>query len=241
MKITKTFLIAAFAAVSVQSCDSQAGGLSSGTANSLAVVQQILTASTNQGFSILGNTDSFLTNALIEAVIPEDLKKINTNLQNLGLSSLVEKEKQYIGQAAVSSVAIAKPIVTQAIQEITISDAIGIATGGKGAATEYLKNKTQSKLIAAIQPQVESQLQANGITSLINNAAKGTNLLNTIGSIFGKSQTTSTDLSSSISQYASEQIVNGLFEVSKDYEKKNTNANVLGNILSGVLGGTSQQ
>jgi len=239
MNITKTFVIVAFAATSVQSCDSQSGGLLN-SAGALGTVQQILTASTNQGFSVLGNTDSFLTNALIEAVIPENLKKINTNLQNLGLGSLVDKEKQYIGQAAAASVAVAKPIVTQAIQEMTLNDAIAIATGGKGAATQYLKDKTQGKLIAAIQPQVESQLQSSGITSLIDNASKGTNLLNSLGAIFGKKQTTSTDLSSSISQYASEQIINGLFEVSKDYEMKNANAAALGNIVESVLSGNSK-
>ncbi len=238
MKITtisKLVLACTLAVFSFQSCDTQGSSVASNT--SLNLVKQLLTSSTNQGFSILGDTKAFLTNALIEAVMPDELKSINTKLQNAGLGSLVEKEKQYIGKAAEASVDVAKPIITSAIQEMTISDAVSILSGGKGAATQYLKNKTQDKLIAAIQPQVESQLNSNGVTTLINNATKDKTLQTAIGLILGNKQTTSTDVSGSISQYASKQIVDGLFEVAKDYEVKNSSLGT--NILNSVLGGGS--
>ena len=234
--ISKLVLASTFV-VTVQSCDTTQGS-STASQTGLNSVKQIMTSSTNQGFSVLGNSNSFLTNALVDAVMPDELKKINSKLETLGLSSLVEKEKQYIGKAAEASVDVAKPIITSAIQEMTLTDAISILSGGKGAATQYLKNKTQDKLVAAIQPQVESQLNANGVTSLINNATKDTSVLGALGTILGNKQSTSTDVSGSISQYASQQIVNGLFEVAKDYEVKNSSLS--GSILNSVLGGNSK-
>ncbi|MGM5629956.1 DUF4197 domain-containing protein [Apibacter raozihei] len=234
--ISKLILVSTFV-ISLQSCDTQGSSTSTTSTAGLNTVKQMMTSSTNQGFSVLGNSNSFITNALIEAVMPDELKKINTKLENLGLSSLVTKEKEYIGKAAESSVNVAKPIITSAIQEMTISDAVSILSGGKGAATEYLKNKTQSKLIAAIQPQVESQLNSNGLTSLINNATKDKSVKSAIDALLGNKQSsTNSNVSSSISQYASQQIVDGLFEVAKDYEMKNS---ISKSILGTLLGGSS--
>lgn len=232
VNFTKRFFISALILAGIFSCETQQGTTSSNSVG-LNAVKQLLTSSTNQGFSILGDTDSFLTNALIEAVLPEKLKEINTKLENLGLSSLVEKEKQYIGKAAATSVDIAKPIVTSAIQEITLADAIGIISGGKGAATEYLKSKTERKLIEAIQPEVDDYLNSNGITSLINNATQDNSIKSAFATILGKN-TTTTNVGNSISEYASQQIVDGLFAVAKDYEVKNYN---LSGVLNSVLGG----
>ncbi|WP_128331212.1 DUF4197 family protein [Apibacter sp. HY039] len=234
--ISKLILASTFV-ISLQSCYTQGSSTSTTSTAGLNTVKQMMTSSTNQGFSVLGNSNSFITNALIEAVMPAELKKINTKLENLGLSSLVTKEKEYIGKAAESSVNVAKPIITSAIQEMTISDAVSILSGGKGAATEYLKNKTQSKLIAAIQPQVESQLNSNGLTSLINNATKDKSVKSAIDALLGNKQSsTNSNVSSSISQYASQQIVDGLFEVAKDYEMKNS---ISKSILGTLLGGSS--
>lgn len=221
--------------ISLMSCDSQ-GNLNS--SNSLTSVKQIITSSINQGYSVLGNPDQFLTNALIDAVLPDELKKINTKLESIGLESLVTKEKKYIAQAASSSVEVAKPIISSAIQEMTLSDAVGIIAGGKGAATKYLQQKTEAKLIAAIQPKVESQLNSNGIISMINSASKEKNILGTLGSILGNKKTTSTEVGSSISEYATKHIVKGLFSVAQDYEKKNTNTGE--KIIESIFNSSSQ-
>ncbi|MDR2122110.1 MAG: DUF4197 domain-containing protein [Flavobacteriaceae bacterium] len=202
-----------------QSCDTKSSSVATDTR--LNTVKQILTSGTDQGFSVLGNVDSFLTNTLIDAVIPEELKKINTQLENLGLESLVEKEKQYIGKAAAASVNTVKPIITSAIQELTLSDAISILSGGKGAATQYLKNKTRDKLIEAIQPQVETLLNSGEVLPLINKATKDKTIQSAINIITGNKETTNIEAGSSISRYATEQIVDGLFEVTKDYEVNN--------------------
>lgn len=67
---------------------------------------------------------------------------------------------------------------------MTVTDAINIASGGKGAATAYLKNKTREKLIDAIQPQVDAKLNEYGIKS-VNTALSGSSISGILGTILG--------------------------------------------------------
>ena len=101
---------------------------------------------------------------------------------------------------------------------MTADDVTRIAQGGSGMATQILKEKTQSQLIAAITPTVDAKLNEFGFVNTLNNALKGSSIL---GSLFGNQ---SQNLASNgISQLASEQIVNGLFNIIGNYEEQNAN------------------
>jgi hypothetical protein len=96
---------------------------------------------------------------------------------------------------------------------MTSEDAQKIANGGKGAATAYLREKASSQLMAAIAPKVDAKLNEYGIVKTINTALKGNSLL---GALTGNQTTTA---SSGLSSLASEQLVNGLFNIIENYEK----------------------
>ena len=66
----------------------------------LAVLKQILLGGITKGLNIFSDKDSFMANQLIDAALPQQLRDLNSTLQKLGLNSLVQKEKQYIAQAA---------------------------------------------------------------------------------------------------------------------------------------------
>jgi len=185
-------------------------------------VKKILTASTDQSFSVLKDTGSFLINNSLEEALPDELKQINSKLESLGLTGLVEKEKQNIGKAAQEVVPLIKPIINSAIKEIKPLDAAKILAGGKGAATQYLKKKTEAKLIAAIQPKVENEMNSSGISTLINTALNDQRLQNAIALLTGNNSSANTYTSKSIGEYATRQIVNGFFKVAEDYEIKNS-------------------
>ena len=51
-----------------------------------------------------------MANQLIDAALPQQLRDLNSTLQKLGLNSLVQKEKQYIAQAAAFTVDVSRPI-----------------------------------------------------------------------------------------------------------------------------------
>lgn len=129
---------------------------------------------------------------------------------------LVAKEKEYIAEAAAYTVNISEPILVNAVNSLTSQDVERIASGQRGMATQILKEKTSQQLIQAIMPKVDQKLNEFDIVRPINNALKANNLL---GSILGNSSSQADG--SMLSKLASEQLVNGLFNIIEDYEEQN--------------------
>lgn len=204
---------------SVQSCTSLA------TSDiGLVVIKRILLGGINKGANIYGNKESFLQSNLVDKALPKELRDINTTLEKIA-PSLVQKEKQYIAEAAVFTVNISKPILENAVNNLSAQDVARIIKGEKGTATLVLKEKTHAQLIQAIAPRVEQELNKYGIVKTINTALSGSNLL---GSLLGGNKTSVN--SGGLSTLASEQLVNGMFNIVEDYEIENSKS------ILGVLG-----
>ena len=194
----------------------------------LAVLKQILLGGINKGLNIFSNKDSFLANQLIDAALPKQLKDLNSTLQKIGLSNLVQKEKEYIAIAAAFTVNTSRPILSNAVNSLTAEDAVRIVQGGSGAATKILRERTSNQLMAAIAPKVDAKLNEFGIVQTLNSALAGSNLL---GSILGGGQSNNA-ITSGLSNFAAQQMVNGLFNIIESHEQQN--ANTILNSLSGM-------
>jgi hypothetical protein len=155
---------------------------------------------------------------MVDKALPKQLRDINSMLEKVA-PSLVAKERAYIADAAVYTVNISKPILTNAVNSLNAQDVTRIINGEKGTATLILKEKTAHQLIAAIAPKVDEQLNQYGIVKSINTALSGSNLL---GSLLGGNKTTVN--AGGLSQLASEQLVNGIFNIVEDYEIQNSKA-----------------
>ena len=71
----------------------------------------------------------------------------------------VDRAILQINRAAEDAVGYATPIFVDAIKEMTISDALIIVVQGESnAATNYFRQKTRDKLIAAFSPVIERSL-----------------------------------------------------------------------------------
>ena len=194
----------------------------------LAVLKQILLGGITKGLNIFSDKDSFMANQLIDAALPQQLRDLNSTLQKLGLNSLVQKEKQYIAQAAAFTVDVSRPILVNAVNSLTAEDAAKIVQGGSGTATQILKERTSEQLMAAIAPKVDAKLNEFGLVSSLNSALQGSNIL---GSILG-TQNSTNSLTGGISRFASEQMVNGLFNIIENHEQQN--ATTIMNSLNGT-------
>lgn len=199
-------------ATAVNSCTAIAG-----TSIGVAIIKRVLLGGINKGLGIFKDKDAFLQNNLIDQALPDELKRINSTLTNLGLGNIVNKEKDYIAQTAFYTVEIARPILVNAVNNLTPQDAARIAQGGKGVATQILREKTESQLVAAFIPKVDEKLNEFGIMKSINTALNGSNLL---GSILG--QGNSQNISNGgFSKLASEYLVSGLFNIIQKDEQDN--------------------
>lgn len=119
-----------------------------------ALTQGVTTAVLN-----LNKTDGFFGSAFYKVLLPPDAVKIEKTLRSAGMGSQVDKAILAINRGAEDAVAFAKPIFVDAIREMTITDALNILRGNKDAATQYFRQKTTEKLIAAFTPSVQSSLE----------------------------------------------------------------------------------
>lgn len=186
----------------------------------LNIIKKILLGGITKSLGIFKNKQAFLENDLIDQAMPSQLRSINNILSQIA-PGLVAKEKDYIAQAAAYTVNISEPILINAVNSLTADDVTRIANGAPGTATQVLKEKSASQIAAAIMPKVDEKLNQFGIVSSINTALQGSNLL---GSIFGNNHQGAANVSATggLSRYASEQMVDGLFNLIENYERQNS-------------------
>ncbi|SIQ51803.1 Protein of unknown function [Chryseobacterium sp. RU37D] len=211
--ITAAFIIGTGAVIntSVQSCSTLA------TSDiGLSIIKKILLNGIDKGANVYSNREAFLQNNMVDKALPKELRDINSMLEKV-TPTLVAKERAYIADAAVYTVNISKPILVNAVNSLNAQDVTRIIQGEKGMATQILKEKTAQQLVAAITPKVDEQLNQYGIVKSINTALSGSNFL---GNLLGGGKTTVN--SGGLSQLASEQLVNGMFNIIEDYEIQNS-------------------
>lgn len=118
-----------------------------------ALLQGVTTAVLN-----LNKTDGFFGSEFYKMLLPEDAKKVEKTLRNLGMGAQVDKAILSINRGAEDAVGYAKPIFVDAIKEMTLTDVLNIIKGDKDEATKYFKDKTKQKLITAFTPSVKTSL-----------------------------------------------------------------------------------
>lgn len=121
-------------------------------------IKEALTQGVTNAVLNLNKTDGFFGNEVYKMFLPPDAQKIERTLRSAGMGAQVDKAILAINRGAEDAVAFAKPIFVDAIKEMTLTDALNIVRGNKDAATQYFKQKTSEKLMAAFTPSVKTSL-----------------------------------------------------------------------------------
>lgn len=189
-----------------------------------ALTQGVTTAVLN-----LNKTDGFFGSEFYKMFLPPDAVKIETTLRKAGMGAQADKAILAINRGAEDAVAFAKPIFVEAIKEMTITDALNILKGNKDAATQYFKQKTTAKLIAAFTPSVQSSLEKTEATKYYGD----------IVTTYNKFPTTFKKINPDLTSFVVGKAVDALFDqVAK--EEANIRANPLArtsDLLKKVFGG----
>ena len=106
----------------------------------------------------LNKEDGFFKDAFYKILIPEDARKVENTLRDLGLGSMVDKAILQINRGAEDAAGYAKPIFVNAIKNMSIGDAIGLVKNGDTSATHFFREKTTEQLIAAFTPVIKVSL-----------------------------------------------------------------------------------
>jgi hypothetical protein len=191
-------------------------------------IKEALTQGVTKAVLNLHKTDGFYGSELYRMLLPPDSQKAEKALRRIGLGSQVDKAILAINRGAEDAVGSATPIFTNAIKEMTVTDALGIVRGNKDSATQYFRRKTSQELIAAFTPPVKTSLDKTNATRYYADIA---NTYNRLPTTFDK-------VNPDLSAYVVGKAVDALFDqIAK--EEANIRANPLARtteILKKVFG-----
>lgn len=121
-----------------------------------AALRTALSQSAQSAIGKLGATDGFLGNAEVKIPLPGKLQKADRLLRMLGLGPKADELVTAMNRAAEAAVPEARTLLTDSIRQMSITDAMGILTGGPDAATQYFKRTTSAKLTERFLPIVRT-------------------------------------------------------------------------------------
>jgi hypothetical protein len=117
-------------------------------------LKDALTQGAGKAVALLGRQDGFLGDAKVRIGLPGKLRKAEGLLRNLGFGAQTDELVTTMNRAAEAAVPAAKPLLADAIRQMTVADAKGILTGGDDAATRYFERTTAGPLAEQFKPTV---------------------------------------------------------------------------------------
>jgi len=119
-------------------------------------LRQALDLGIDKQVTKLTQKDGFYKNQMVKILLPEELRKVDQTLRDIGLGSLADEGLKAINRAAENAVKEATPIFVSAVKDITFSDAKNILLGPDNAATNYLEQRTSTALYTKFNPVMKS-------------------------------------------------------------------------------------
>lgn len=140
----------------------QGGGGVLSNADIAAGLRQALDLGIDKQVSKLTQKDGFFKNELVKILLPDELKKVDKALRDIGLDNLADEGLKVLNRAAEDAVGEATPIFVNAVKDITFNDAKNILLGNDDAATQYLTGKTQTALYNSFKPVINNSFSKVG-------------------------------------------------------------------------------
>lgn len=174
-----------------------------------AGLKQALEVGISNGAGKASQTDGFYGNSLIRIPFPEDVKRVENTLRQVGLGGEVDKFILTLNRGAEDAAKSAVPIFVSAIKQMTIQDAWGILKGEKDAATNYLKRTTSQQLYDSFNPVMVKSLEKTNATRYYTDLVTQYNKIPLV-------QKVNPDLD----DYATQKAIDGLFTLVAQEELK---------------------
>ena len=106
--------------------------------------------------------DGFYKNEAVKILLPDELKKVDAKLRQMGMSKLADEGILVLNRAAEDAVKEATPIFVNAITSMSFNDAKKILMGADNSATIYLETTTSKPLYSKFSPVVKTSLDKVG-------------------------------------------------------------------------------
>lgn len=162
----------------------------------------------------LTTTDGFFRNEAVKILLPEELRKVDTGLRRIGLSSLADEGLKVLNRAAEDAVKEATPIFVDAVRNMTFNDARTILMGNQNSATTYLQNSTTTALYGKFNPVIKNSFTKVGADRVWNNIITKYNSIPLVNKV-----------NPDLTDYVTNQALNGVFKMVA-VEEKNIRTNL---------------
>ncbi|GGI52913.1 DUF4197 domain-containing protein [Oxalicibacterium solurbis] len=178
--------------------------------------------------SKLGTQNGFLNNDKVRISLPGQLEKAKPILKMLGQGKKVDELETSMNHAAESAVAEAKPLLLDAVKNMSVSDAKNILTGGDTSVTDFFRQKTSSQLTTKFLPIVKKITDKNGLSAQYN------------GLMSKASASGLTKEDSTVEGYVTQRALDGLYTIIGEEEKAiradpvGTGSAILGKVFGAV-------
>jgi Protein of unknown function (DUF4197) len=136
-----------------------------------AGLKEALTQGTDAAVAQLGQTNGFFGNPALKIPLPATLQKAEKAMRMFGMGKQADELVLSMNRAAEAAVPEAKPLLVDAVKEMTLEDAKGILTGGKTSATDFFRKKTETKLTERFAPIVKETTDKVGLAQQYNQFA----------------------------------------------------------------------
>jgi hypothetical protein len=167
-------------------------------------------------------TDGFYKNEAVKILLPEELRKVDSRLRKIGLSSLADEGLIVLNRAAEDAVKEASPIFVDAVKNMSFTDARGILMGNESSATSYLQNTTSTALYGKFNPVIKTSFDKVGADKVWTNIITKYNSIPFVNKV-----------NPDLTDYVTNQAMNGVFKMIA-VEEKNIRTN-LSSRTSGLL------
>jgi hypothetical protein len=124
-----------------------------------AGLKQALIKGSQAAVASLGKQDGFLKNERVKIPLPESLRKVEGLMRGLGMGKYADELVTTMNRAAESAVVEAKPLLVNAVKNMSVQDAKAILGGGQDAATQYFRRTTSAPLTDKFLPIVAKATQ----------------------------------------------------------------------------------
>lgn len=110
----------------------------------------------------LGQTNGFFGDARIKIPLPGTLGRLQRSLKPMGMAAPFDDLQLAMNRAAEAAMPVARDLFLDAIRGLTFQDAVTILRGGDTAATDFLRRRTEARLISLLTPPMEQTLSQTG-------------------------------------------------------------------------------
>ncbi len=138
----------------------------------VAGLKQALEVGTKNSVNLTSQKGGFSDNPLIRINTPQELDKLVSTLNKLGMGKYVSKFETQMNRAAENASAEAKQVFFNSISKMSLRDGLNILQGPDDAATQFFKATSTNELTAKFKPIITRSMSKIGFYDDYKNLLK---------------------------------------------------------------------